>query len=99
MLLKISNFCRYLVYVLLVYLFASAVQADRHAGASTLPFIAADQLVTIPAITTVNNQVWEAQLQCDKAVQLCIVVQARQICQFGITQFSPLNPICLEAKK
>lgn len=58
-------------------------------AAPPLPSINNTKVVTIPAIKSDDGGYWEAELQCDNKIQNCIVVYAKEICQPGITRFSP----------
>lgn len=58
-------------------------------NAAPAPYIDNSKFVTIPVIQTENGQLWEARLQCDRDMQSCVVVYAKEICEVGKTHFSP----------
>jgi hypothetical protein len=57
--------------------------------AAPAPFIDADGFVTLPVVQGEDGRLWDARLQCDRYMQQCIVVYAREICQPNVTRFSP----------
>lgn len=76
----VTLMCWAVIYVLL----ANAVYA-----APPLPVITDTKTVIIPVVQSEDGRYWSTELQCDNGVTSCIVIFAKEICQPGVTRFSP----------
>lgn len=71
---------------ILIFIFLHNIS---YVAAAPAPFIDDSKYLTLPVVQTESGQLWEARLQCTSDLTSCIVVYAKEICQPGITRFSP----------
>lgn len=48
-----------------------------------------NKFVSIPTVQSSDGRLWEAKLQCNQSMTECLVVFVKEVCQPGLTRFSP----------